>query len=385
MIPARFVFLASIPLTPGGKVDRRALPAPEEFASIDAERAGDDTLEGRLGQIWEELLGVHPIGADDNFFDLGGHSLLAVRLMHRIELATGERLALSAFLAGPTIRRLARALVEQRTGADRPLLVQVQPGAGRPPFFYLHGDVENGGFYCLRLARCLGADRPFYALAPHGLNGAPAPPTVEAMAASYIEMLRAVQPEGPYFLGGICNGGIVAFEIARQLERQGSRVAQVVAVAARARTALYRRALDRLIAGAGRWIGFGPEKRLSLFLAVRARGHRLRDVYRNFLHRAGLGPRFPKRLLTTRSAGREPFERALDGYLPRPYSGRLLVLWPVEEPFDTGRDPTVGWGAVASRLRVTVVPGGHVTCVRDHLPMLADHIKTSLDEAEKNG
>ncbi|OGQ77555.1 MAG: hypothetical protein A3F90_11830 [Deltaproteobacteria bacterium RIFCSPLOWO2_12_FULL_60_19] len=384
MAPSAFVFLDALPLTPNGKVDRRALPPPDR-AKVDG-RPGyaaptPGTIEPQLAEIWEELLGIHPIGTQDNFFELGGHSLLAVRMAHRIEQSCGERVPLATLLAGPTIEQLAQALVRQRHDGERSLLVKVQPEGAKPPFFYLHGDLQAGGFYCLNLAKYLGEDRPFYALAPHGLNGVSAPETVEAMAASYIQMARAVQPEGPYFLGGYCRGGIVAFEVARQLERQGQRVGLVVVVAAGARNTLPRRLLNGMVSRAGSWLGLEPRQRWRLFLGIRAWGRRVRRIFQADHYRVD-------QTVTSAQTGRDPavarlHNRALGGYVSKPYSGRVALLWPAEEPFDRRRNPTFGWGRVTSQLEIRTVPGGHITCITEHLKSLAEHMKDLLEQVER--
>lgn len=388
MIPSVFVFMESFPLTPNGKVDRRALPLPSQsYADRNSDYvapAGD--LERQLVQIWEDLLGVRPIGAQDNFFELGGHSLLAIEMMRRLEQSCGERLPLAALLEGPTIKHLAEALVTQRAADERSLLVKIQSGGAKHPFFYLHGDLLGGGFYSLSLARALGEDQPFYALTPHGLNGSSVPKTVEAMAASFIPMVRAVQAEGPYFLGGACNGGTVAFEMARQLEWQGQRVALLVLVATRGRTALARILLHGLISRAGTLFGLGPEEKLDFFLGLRAGAHRVRGHYRNCLYRLKLRRRplpedLPPGLDDNARAVLHSYSRVLAGYVPGRYPGRVVVLWPDEERLDWRKDPAVGWGHVTSNLEVKIIPGTHTTYLTEHLNVWAAHIKNYLEKA----
>jgi amino acid adenylation domain-containing protein len=389
MIPSVFVFMESFPLTPNGKVDRRALPLPSQtYADRNSDYvapAGD--LERQLAQIWEDLLGVRPIGTQDDFFDLGGHSLLAVEMMHRIERATGEKLPLSALLEGPTVKHLAAALVRQRVGDERSLLVRVQPGGARPPFFFLHGDLLGGGYYCRALAHALGEDQPFYALAPHGLNGSSIPKTVEAMAASYLRIVREAQPEGPYFLGGACNGGLIAFEAARQLERQGQKVDLLVLVAARGRRALARILLHGLVSRSGALFGLGPEEKLDFFLGLRAGAHRVRGLYRNCLYRLKLRrppvhKELPPGLDDNARAVLHTYSRVVAGYVPGRYPGRVVVLWPDKERFDWRKDPAVGWGRVTSNLEVKIIPGTHTTYMTEHVNVWAAHIKDYLEKAQ---
>jgi thioesterase domain-containing protein len=277
---------------------------------------------------------------------------------------------------------MADALVRQRIAPDRSLLVKVQAGEGKPPFFFLHGDFFNGGgFYTINMARYIGADRPFYALAPHGLNGTAVPPTVEAMANDYVEMLRGIQPHGPYYIGGFCSGGSVAFEMARRLELQGERVALVVLIAIPARTAFHHRVL-RAIGSAGGIIGLDAEQRISVLLQTREIGIKIRRLYRGVR-----GPRSSPRK-NNMAAQSDPifiaYGRALSAYLPKRYPGRVLCLWPEQDKINRG-DSTAGWGKVASDLQFRLIPGQHGNCVKYHLKTIAEHMRSAILEAEDEG
>ncbi len=229
MVPAFFVSLAAFPLTPNGKVDGKALPSPST-AQVSAHfLAPRDPLEIKLASLWERVLGVARVGVRDNFFDLGGHSLLAVRLMSLIQQEFAQAVPLAAILQGPTVEQLARIL-RQTAGGRLSAVVPIQTGGSKPPLFCVPGAGGNV-IYLYNLARHLGPDQPFYGLQGVGIEGEAAPHTkVEQMAAHYIEALRAVQPEGPYYLGGHSLGGWVAFEMAQQLERAGQRVALVAII-----------------------------------------------------------------------------------------------------------------------------------------------------------
>ena len=203
MLPSVFVALDEFPINRNGKIDRASLPAPdhERTDMSDAYIKPRDPLEYQLVQIWEELFDIRPIGIRDNFFDLGGHSLLSVRMMDRIEQVIGKKLPLATLFSGATIENLAKVLLKQASESARSPLVEVQAGAAKKPFFYLHGDFNGGGLYCLSLARHLGSDQPFYALQPHGLDDQSIPETIEAMAEYHLKTLRNFQPEGPYHVG----------------------------------------------------------------------------------------------------------------------------------------------------------------------------------------
>jgi thioesterase domain-containing protein/aryl carrier-like protein len=160
----------------------------------------------------------------DNFFDLGGHSILAVRLMSRIHQQFGQDLALAMLFQNPTIAELAGVLRQQTFLESRSALVKIQPGGSKPPFFCVHA--AGGNVFCYtNLARHLGPDQPFYGLQTPDLTGSGEYfSKVEDMAAHYIAAIQTVQQQGPYLLGGWSLGGVVAFEMAQQLQRQGHEV-----------------------------------------------------------------------------------------------------------------------------------------------------------------
>lgn len=231
MIPSAYVLLDAIPLTPNGKVDKRSLTTdnlirPNSTKSFVAPR---NLAELGLAKIWENLLSISPIGVTDNFFDLGGHSFLVIRLMAQIYERFGHNLPLSTLFENPTIEKLAK-LVSQPTNfsSDSPV-VAIQPSGSRTPFFCVHaagGDI----LAYLNLAKKLSVEQPFYALEETSNQLATKAKSVEEAATYYLKVIRAVQPEGPYLLGGWCYGGVVAFEMAQQLQRQGQKVDLLVVI-----------------------------------------------------------------------------------------------------------------------------------------------------------
>ena len=432
MVPASFVMLEALPLNPTGKVDRQALPLPTKDRTERNVKFVPPykTIEHQLVQIWEELLGVHPIGLRDSFFELGGHSLLAARMMHQVEQVCGQKLPLATLLAGPTIEHLVKALIQQRVEDNDSLLVQVQAGGAKQPLFFMHGDVSGGGFYCLNLARALGADQPFYALSPHGVDGGPIPPTIEEIATRFIEMIRAVQPKGPYLLGGLCKGGVTAYEMARQLERQGEKVDLVIMVGSTGWNTHFR-LLHVLVSAIGFFFRVTPGERARLLLALRDCLSYVYVFYRNSLDRLkevakvcprgqnlwtpGLFKRAVSRSIfrSFRSFG-SPYRTQLGGYVPGRYSGRVELFWASEEwarhPFAPylrwyqladptlgwGRvakaleilrwnelaDPTLGWGRVAKALRVHILQGVTNTSITTDVKPLAEQMKGCLEEVQ---
>ncbi|MEW5931155.1 MAG: AMP-binding protein, partial [Gemmatimonadota bacterium] len=225
MVPSAVVVLDSFPLLPNGKLDRGALPAPE---GAGGGAAGDvaprDALELAVARAWAEVLGVAAVGVRDSFFELGGHSLLGVRLMGRIEELTGRRLPLATLFAAHTVEALASALRGEAAVAVAGPLVPIQPHGAARPVFFVHAAGGNVVGYA-ELARRLGPGQPFYGLQSRGLDGDEPPhERIEAMAADYLAEIRAVQPAGPYRLGGWSMGAVVAFEMARQLQAAGDAV-----------------------------------------------------------------------------------------------------------------------------------------------------------------
>jgi amino acid adenylation domain-containing protein len=445
MVPASFMILDAFPLNPTGKVDRQALPPPTKDSTERNVKFVPPykTIEHQLVKIWEELLRVRPIGLRDSFFDLGGHSLLAARMMHQVSLVCGHKLPLSTLLAGPTIEHLVKALIQRRVQDNDSLLVQVQAGGAKQPLFFMHGDFTGGGFYCLNLARALGEDRPFYVLTPHGVDGGPIPPTIEEIARSFIEIIRAVQPQGPYLLGGLCKGGVTAYEMARQLERQGEKVDLVIMIGATGWNTHFR-LLHVLVSITGFLFRVTPGERARLFLALRDQLSTIYGFYRHSLDGLKEVAKFsPRQQLlrtvdslkratqraiqkicraTTADSGdpqhsqppTSPYRTPLGGYLPGRYSGRVELFWADEEwarhPFaphlrwkqladgtlawgkvakalevlrwNRLADPTLGWGRAAKALRVHVLPGVTNTSITTDVKVLAEQMKARLEEVQ---
>jgi thioesterase domain-containing protein len=352
MVPAAFVYLDAWPLTPNGKVDRRALPVPEPTRpALDTTCvAPRDALERQLVQIWESLLAVQPIGVHDNFFDLGGHSLLAVRVCAQMEKLCSISLPLALLFQAPTIAQLAPLLrVPQSLPASQPLAFR--SGGGKPPFF----SVSFGG---RRLASCVADDQPWYGFYPSSLNGHRPPRTVEAMAAEYLANMRTLQPQGPYFLGGYSFGGLVAFEMAHQLRQQGQEVALL------------------LLVDPTDWRPTRPGQR-------RVRRY-LKEVGRKLVWMAaelslGLGYRIPLRL-------RQPYTMAISlwaarAYTPQVYPGRLVLFHTTQR----GVAVESAWGPLAAKgFELYDIPGDHFSMlVQPHIQVFLEQWTACLRQAQE--
>jgi len=362
MIPARLLQLESLPRTPSGKVDRAALAQQHRHRVVRSEagRAGAHLAspdEQRLAAIWARLLGVAPIDRHDNFFDLGGDSLLAARLMLEVEDAFGARVPIACLYYSPTLAQLADAVRNERATRKPRSLVMVQPGAGHVPLFYVPGATPGKtvllGYspYVTRLARALGRRRPIYSLFWEYSRGEE---SVETIAANLVADLKAVQPAGPYYLAGWSFGGLIAFEIARQLMACGDTVATLVLFDTAGPGTHWDESKPRLAATLRRWWRRLTTQAdgISVPRPVALAGHLFGRI------RSRLDLRPPD---WSRS---KAMERR---YLPVPLSGGCRVTIfashaTLEEQGDAGlprHEPDLGWGAVTAEYEVHAIPGDH--------------------------
>ncbi|MBD2019655.1 amino acid adenylation domain-containing protein, partial [Leptolyngbya sp. FACHB-36] len=229
LIPSAVVVLESLPLTPNGKVDRTALRRQNPRSTTEWV-APQTPTEKKLAELWTQLLNVESVGVTDHFFELGGDSLLAVRLIDRIAQQFQQSLPVSTLFLAPTIAQLA-TLLDQTAACSTPAasswspLVPLKAKGATRPFFCIH-PIFGTVFPYWELAQQLSEDQPFYALQPIGLDAKQQPLTrIEDMAAQYIQAVQTIQPRGPYLLGGWSFGGLVAFEMAQQLQQAGESVA----------------------------------------------------------------------------------------------------------------------------------------------------------------
>jgi amino acid adenylation domain-containing protein len=353
LVPGAIVFLGALPLLPNGKVDRRALPEPPETrpelgAAYVAPR---DEVERVLAELWEATLGVRPIGVTDGFVQLGGHSLGALRLAARVRQRFQRDLPLAVLLEDATIEQLA-ALLRRPVPADPASpLVAFRPGGTRRPLFAVHP--VSGQVLCFaELARRLGPDQPFFGLQAPALSGDGAPPaTVEAMAALYVAALRTVQPSGPYRLLGYSMGGLIAFEMARQLRDLGDTV-ELLGL------------LDSRLPAPGDVLDVDGA-------AVRQEAQTLG------LLPDGLDEAEVARTVAVVRANLH----ALASYAPGRYPGHVTLIRAQEAEGDAQADGTRGWGDLAGGgLTVERVPGSHETMLDPpHVDALAAALRAVTD------
>ena len=408
MVPARFIELEQLPLNANGKVDRAALPKPESARPNVGPVVEAKTLaQLRLCELWEELLAVAPVGIHDDFFDLGGDSLLAVVMIDRTEEIFGHGITIAGLFGegDVTIERFAALAVADSPDMKAPI-VPIRKGRGRPPLFFLHGDYLSGGIYCRELVRHLHRDQPFLALTPIGFDGRPIPSGYEAMAEQHLQTIRDIQPHGPYILGGECNGGLVAYEIARLLEAQGEQVRLLMMLSASAQNVRFAW-MSTWLRIAGRVLGLSASKQRYLFrrfidfalhhgtVSKRARlGELLRKAPRLALEFGKLAGMRDADLSSSEPGARHPedprenhrrrlgavYQRIDRGYLPGRFGGRVTLIRGREENPATAAERD-WWRTVAADVETIEVPGDNRTKLTRYVSILANVMDRLLDKA----
>jgi amino acid adenylation domain-containing protein len=389
MVPTAFVILETLPLTPNGKVDRRALKAPDSTV-IASEReivAPRYQLEFQLTKIWEEILGIEPIGITDNFFELGGHSLLIMRLISQLNELCGRNLPLNTLFVAPTIEQLVKLLHEEEGLTAWRSLVELQPQGSKPPFFCIHEIIGNA-IYCQRMARYL-PDQPLYGLQPVGLDGNQPPYTrIEEMAAHYIQEIQTIEPNGPYYLGGYSFGGLVAFEMARQLEAQGKKVALVALFDAPAPGYRKRRLWRWLLKQVHHFSQHGLEMILDRVKTTVLPKHRQEPINQELLN-------LTQHLhLDSENAIDRNIDlltkvnyQAASDYIPKAYSGKVTLFQATleERPEEWIFDPYLGWSQYAKQgVEIQEIPSIHIRMFDEpNVKVVAEKLRGCLEQAQK--
>lgn len=352
-----------------------------------------DAYELRVARIWSDLLhrDALGIGVKDDFFDLGGDRAKAEAVLAATAARFDAPLSIEAFLQEPTIERMGCLLRARARKLNEQPIVPLQPHGSKRPFFFLPGG-EGNTLTSYALARWMGPDQPVYGLQTRGLFGARPPfDRVEAMAADHIESMRAVQPHGPYLLGGHCSGGMVALEMALQLQRLGERVA-VLAVCDAWSPALIRLRMPNetflvdlvefysiIAAGFRYWFDVDIELKSDEMRALDPQ-HRIAH-FMDLARQHGVYPpdepdeRIERVLALFRTAsyaGYEPAER---------FQGPITFLRAADSKFC--ETLTEGWEDLSTQpLRFRMVPGNHVSLLTEpHVQTVANEIRAAIAEA----
>jgi oxalate---CoA ligase len=327
--------------------------------------------------------------------------LLALKFVARVKTAFGVDFQLRELFERASIAKIAEhvdALLapEDRSSVEFPIYTLNEEG-GRTPIFFMHSDLFSSGIYCRRLAAAMGPDQPIHAVAPHGTAGLPLFETIEGMARDYLSRVRAVQPEGPYRLGGFCVSGLVAFELARLLRGEGENVERVVLVNASpmpsrrlplldvllrriaSNAELAPKLRDTLCYNLARFhaaLVLGPAALIKLFqYAVRT--SKLRSRAAGGVAAAPDPEPFSKRRGARETENSFAHIAAGFSYHPQPYDGEVTLVW-AEEQDTVEDDSTAGWGAVAASVRTVRMGGGHIAGLNERIAELASAMEEAL-------
>lgn len=262
-------------------------------------------------------------------------------------------------------------------------ITAINPGGTKRPFFFLHGHWAGNAFFCFPLAQGLGKDQPFYALDPYPLDHLRVLPSLEEMAAEHIKAIRSIQPEGPYLLGGFCNGGLVAYEMARQLHAAKQKVDLLVlidSIPTRLTT------LCAFIRNTGQLLSLTPDKQLDWFLRLQHFYRHWRDGHADeavFLKQ--FDPRIESPFPPLGILHKEypaMFIWATAHYVPGFYPGKVTLLWDSAEP-----ERSQWWQRIAEgkdqEVEVYRIPGSHSSCKTDHISGMAAQLLICLDKTSR--
>jgi FkbH-like protein len=367
----------------------------DDVASRPAYVGPQTETERRLCSLWQDLLRLQRIGIHDDFFQLGGTSLLAVRFFAQLRKITGTNLPLLTLFKAPTVAQLAEILEAGQLTKPSPSLVALQSNGSRPALVLVHGAGGGKLWGYANLATKLGTDQPLYAFQP---QGADKPLSIEEMARTYIDELRLMQPRGPYYLGGYCFGGYVAYEMARQLHLAGEGVGLVALIDAAAPNGLYERMpwwrptfAGRFVRNVYYWLGdfckLETRERLRFFRRKAAVG--LRKIQR-CLRRARNGDTELdlEKFIDTAPFSNEELAlwqlhlQAGAAYVPQKYPGGVTLLRTRGQPLFCSLDPRYGWGELADAVDVKILTGSHEQIfVEPDLSYLSRTMRECLDEA----
>lgn len=394
MIPHEYVVMDSLPLLPNGKINRGELPKPgkRQHTSTVKITVDNTNMEKLVAHIWAEVLDIDEVGIDEDFFDLGGHSLIAVEMMVKLEKETGKHLPIAALFEASTVRKLSRLLQTGNVPALWESLVPVKSGGHKPPLYIVHGDGLNVMVFN-SIPKFMDAEQPVFGLQPKGLNGIDSPDeSMEEIAAYYIACILKDNPQGPYFLAGYSFGGIVAFEMAKQLKFAGHEVKMLAMFDTNVGNINYTgSAGERLVKKislqfpkmlfiAGSLLKY-PRSVLSYqWFVVKRKWH-------SMMSRVGLATENVEEMPAHQKRIIEKHSQAYQHYTMTPYEGRI-DLFRVRERVYFLDDPIyLGWKQLATKgVIIHQVPGDHRTFL---LPpndkVFATRLQSLIDErtAEK--
>ncbi|MEO7362444.1 MAG: amino acid adenylation domain-containing protein [Gemmatimonadaceae bacterium] len=395
MIPTSFVVLDLLPLSPTGKLSRKELHAPQALAAESRKPfvAPITDIESAIAKMWCDVLQLDRVSINDNFFDLGGHSLLATRIIAQIQAELSVRMPLRALFEFPTVAGLASHVSSEasaqsrnrRANSSQKYLFPLNAEESGAPIFFLPGG--HGGDYeflvYARLVHFVGEGFKFYGLRARSADGiVPAHESVEQMVTDYLTEIRVIQPHGPYRLVGNCIGGVVAFEMGRQLERAGEEVRTLVMMdtdyPTRAKY-LGKRWTRPFVQFNQRWsIGYYAERSAHHLRALRSVPWSRKWSY--IAGKSQLAIR--DTAATARTVTVDPAEAVLFGYqdtlrryVPGEYGGAIDIIINERE----AEDAHDGWASIVrGEIAVHIAPGDHDSYIRENVQVTARQLKECL-------
>ncbi|MGQ0445380.1 MAG: phosphopantetheine-binding protein, partial [Beijerinckiaceae bacterium] len=381
MLPSSFVALDQMPLTPNGKLDRKALPAPDQLLSDSAPVAPRTPLERQVAAIFAKVLKIDQVGIRDNFFDLGGHSFLVLRVLAEIEKACGRRLSVATLFQAPTVEEIGQILAAGDSLDESDVIVPLNPHGTTPPLF----SVWMGIATMLReFCGHLGAEETLYGISSHWDPMQRRMTRIEEMAAYNLTHLRKVQPHGPYYLSSDCVATLIVLEMAQQLLAQGEQVAALVLI-----DPPPPRTYMKTPTAADRYRKL--VERHSRSLANLNVIEQITSVLMRVLYFSGskialricMACRLPlPRPLLWRYI-RDTHQRAKNNYVPRAYAGKIWFIWAAGDMDEVRRrEIQNAWSRLAAQATHRMVPGVHIELFNEpRVGALAEQMRTCLAEA----
>lgn len=359
-VPRHIVILDQLPKGATGKVQRRrlrkalrGLPDRQGAAPVPVVRQGSVDLESELLTLWRRLLKSDAVTLDDDFFASGGDSLLAMEMLIQLEQLIGQAVPEKILFGAETVRQLVRKIDTQATS-----FVHFHAGGNRLPLHFFNGDLVSGHASVRRMVELLGPDHPIISINPHGLRGELVPPSIEQMAADHLPLILKRQACGPFFLGGKCNGAMVAFETARQLMAAGHKVQMVAMVDP---PTVNARPLTRAIVALMKPVVPSRVLRQTFERMAQLERHAKRSASTPIVI---ANSKIPRALW-------DAYSFAMARYLPAPLDVPVV--------FYAAEHDGQGWRRLSSRLEVVQVPGGHKGCLIVGAAPLVDHLRQRID------
>jgi amino acid adenylation domain-containing protein len=370
MVPSAFVEVKALPLSPNGKLNRRLLPVPDWFTADGGDVVQPrNELESALLRIWQAVLGVRNISIRDNFFDLGGHSIMAARVLTEVKKKTGRDLPLSALFRGATVESLARVIGGSEDASD-PVVMEIQGGdSGRLPFFAIVPPGEEALGYAI-LARHMGPDQPVYKIQGHEPIVGKRPYTeqeMQSLAVEYVTAMRSVQQEGPYCLGGLCDGVHIGERVVLELEAQGQKVAQFAVIDTWVLQNSQRPWL---------WLVDYFQQRLR-----EARSRRFAEQFQLYKQMATNQLRRLMGKIPPRTDWQEAYWPS--NYIPTRFHAPVILFKRPKQPFYYVKDPQMGWGArTKSGVEIYEIDFDHLYLLREpHVGVLGEKLAACIKRA----